>query len=137
MPTHIDYPDAYRDEVIFPELINAWRNEGLGQYFMDEKKASNETRTWGTVAKHQRALNPHGPFTVPCSLDGFSRRKEEYIPVALVCHHGPNHFSGHYYTILVYRGLLWSADDGRHPGHCIQTSVFRTPREIAWDLTSK
>ena len=60
-------------------------------------------------------MNPHGTFTVPVSLDGFSRRQEEYVPVALICHKGHNHMSGHYYAVLMYRDLLWLADDGQTP----------------------
>ena len=44
----------------------------------------------------KRALNPHGPFTVLRSLDGFSRASAEYVPIAYICHRGPIHDTGHY-----------------------------------------
>ena len=66
----------------------------------------------GTVTKHKRALNPHGPHTVPRSLDGFSRASAEYLPIAYICHRGPTHDTGHYFAILVYKDLMWIADDG-------------------------
>ena len=39
MPIHIDFPAHCPDEVHLQDLTNEWRNEGLGQYFMDEKTA--------------------------------------------------------------------------------------------------
>lgn len=39
MLIHIDFPAHCLDEVHFQDLINEWCNEGLGQYFMDEKRA--------------------------------------------------------------------------------------------------
>ena len=93
MPVHIDFPDHCPDEVPFQDLINGWCNEGLGQFFMDEKKAL-ETEVDGQITKHHQTLNPHGTFTVPTSLDGFSRRQEEYVLVVLICHNGHNHLSG-------------------------------------------
>ena len=38
MLIHIDFPAHCLDEVHFQDLINEWCNEGLGQYFMDEKR---------------------------------------------------------------------------------------------------
>ena len=155
MPVHIDFPDHSPDEVHFQDLINGWCNEGLGQFFMDEKKAlvchlKRETEVDGQITEHHRTLNPHGTFTVPTSLDGFSRRQEEYVPVALICHNGHNHLSAHYYAVLMYRDLLWLADDGQTPKvipnltpqiakdiiqlWAIQLSHFRTPQDVARTL---
>ena len=101
----------------------------------------------GAVTKHKRALNPHGPHTVPRSLDGYSRASAEYLLIAYICHRGPTHDTGHYFTILVYKDLMWIADDGGTPkvlpfltpqlaGQIaqvwgIQTSALVTPRQIA------
>ena len=81
-------------------------------------------------------------------LNKFSRASAECMPTAYVCHGGPNHDTGHiYFVILVYRDLMWLADDGRAPTvlpfltpqlagqivqvWAVQTSVFVTPRQIA------
>ena len=101
----------------------------------------------GTITKHKRALNPHGPYTVPRSLDGFSRASSEYLPIAHICHRGPTHDTGHYFATLVYKDLMWIADDGGTPkvlhfltpqlaGQIvqvwgIQASALVTPRQIA------
>ena len=59
----------------------------------------------------------HGTFTVPRSLDGFARTSSEFVPVALICHRGPSHNTGHDFAILIYRDLMWIADDGKPPIH--------------------
>ena len=67
--------------------------------------------------------------------------------MAFICHRGPTHDTGHYYTILVYKDLMWIADDGATPkvlpfltpqiaGQIVQvwgtqTSALLTPRQIA------
>ena len=86
---------------------NNWANQGLGQFLADDKTVLvahiNRAVTYdGVLTKHKRALNPHGAFTVPRSLDGFSRASAEYMPIAYICHRGPTHDSGHYFAILVY-----------------------------------
>ena len=152
LPLIVDYPDEFLDEITWQELMNCWANQGLGQYLSDDKlvQVSHINRAVtieGTVTKHKRALNPHGPYTVPRSLEGFSRASAEYIPMAYICHRGPTHETGHYYTILVYKDLMWIADDGATPkvlpfltpqiaGQIvqvcgIQTSALVTPRQIA------
>ena len=152
VPLIVDYPDEYLDEITWQELMSCWANQGLGQYLSDDKlvQVSHINRAVtieGTVTKHKRALNPHGPYTVPRSLDGFSRASTEYIPMAYICHRGPTHETEHYYTILVYKDLMWIADDGGTPkvlqfltpqiaGQIvqvwgIQTSALITPRQIA------
>ena len=35
----------------------------------------------------------------------------------LICHRGPSHDTGHYFAILIYRDLMWIADDGKPPAH--------------------
>ena len=151
LPLIVDYPDEFLDEITWQELMNNWANQGLGQFLGDDKTVLvahiNRAVTYdGVLTKHKRALNPHGTFTVPRSLDGFSRASAEYIPIAYICHRGPTHDSGHYFTILVYRDLMWIADDGGHPtvlpfltpqlaGQIVQiwaveTTAFVTPRQI-------
>ena len=152
LPLIVDYPDEYLDEITWQELMNCWANHGYGQYLSDDKlihvsHINRAVTIEGTVTKHKRALNPHGPYTVPRSLDGFSRASAEYLPMAYICHRGPTHDTGHYYTILVYKDLMWIADDGATPkvlpfltpqiaGQIvqvwgIQTSALLTPRQIA------
>ena len=36
---------------------------------------------------------------------------------SLICHRGPNREAGHYFAILIYRDLMWLADDGKAPMH--------------------
>lgn len=111
-----------------PGLLSLWRQhdlnaQGDASHFVNTLRLETQSRAFtyryaeirpgGQITKHHRALNPHGSFTVPVSLDGFSRKQKEYIPVALICHKGHNHLSSHYYTILMYRDLLWLADDGQ------------------------
>ena len=152
LPLIVDYPDEYLDEITWQELMNCWANHGYGQHLSDDKlihvsHINRAVTIEGTVTKHKRALNPHGPYTVPRSLDGFSRASAEYLPMAFICHRGPTHDTGHYYTILVYKDLMWIADDGATPkvlpfltpqiaGQIvqvwgIQTSALLTPRQIA------
>ena len=151
LPLIVDHPDEFLDEITWQELMNNWANQGLGQFLGDDKTVLvahiNRAVTYdGVLTKHKRALNPHGTFTVPRSLDGFSRASAECIPIAYICHRGPTHDSGHYFTILVYRDLMWIADDGGHPtvlpfltpqlaGQIVQiwaveTTAFVKPRQI-------
>lgn len=55
--------------------------------------------------------------TVPRSLDGFARSSSEFVPATLICLRGPSHGAGHYFVILIYRDLMWIADDGQPPMH--------------------
>ena len=152
VPLIVDYPDEFLDEITWQELMNCWANQGYGQHLGDDKLVhishiNRAVTIDGTVTKHKRALNPHGPYTVPRSLDGFSRASAEYSPMAYICHRGPTHETGHYYAILVYKDLMWIADDGATPkvlpfltpqiaGQIvqvwgIQTTALVTPRQIA------
>ena len=120
LPLIVDYPDEFLDEITWQELMNNWANQGLGQFLADDKTVLvahiNRAVTYdGVLTKRKRALNPHGAFTVPRSLDGFSRASSEYMPIAYICHRGPTHESGHYFAILVYRDSMWIADDGGRP----------------------
>ena len=151
LPLIVDYPDEFLDEITWQELMNNWANQGLGQFLADDKAVLvahiNRAVTYeGVLTKHKRALNRHGAFTVPRSLDGFSRASSEYMPIAYICHRGPTHDCGHYFAILVYRDLMWIADDGGHPTvlpfltpqlagqivqiWAVQTTAFVTPRQI-------
>ena len=126
LPLIADYPD---EEITWQELLNCWANHGLGQFLGDDKLVmvshiNRAVSIEGTVTKHKRALNPHGPCTVPRSLHGFSRASSEYIPIAYICHRGPTHDTGHYFTILVYKDLMWIADDGGTP----KVLPFLTPQ---------
>ena len=119
-PLIVDYPDEFLDEITWQELLNCWANQGLGQYLGDDKLVvvshiNRAVTIDGTVTKHKRALNPHGPHTIPRSLVGFSRASAEYIPIAYICHRGPTHDAGHYFAILVYKDLMCVADDGATP----------------------
>ena len=125
LPLIVDYPDEYLDEITWQELMNCWANQGLGQYLSDDKmvQVSHINRRQST------------------------RASAEYIPMAYICHRGPTHETGHYYTILVYKDLMWIADCGATPkvlpfltpqiaGQIvqvwgIQTSALITPRQIA------
>ena len=148
LPLIVDYPDEFLDEITWQELLNCWANQGLGQYLSDDKMVlvshiNRAVTIEGAVTKHKRALNPHGPHTVPRSLDGFSRARAEYIPMAYVGHRGPTHETGHYYAILVYKDLMRIADDGATPkvlpfltpqiaGQIVQVwGILVTPRQIA------
>ena len=152
LPLIVDYPDEFLDEITWQELMNNWANQGLGQFLADDKTVLvahiNGAVTYdGVLTKHKRALNPHGAFSVPRSLDGFSRASSEYMPIAYICHRGPTHESGHYFAILVYRDLMWIADGWGPPytvlpfltpqlaGQivqiwAVQTTAFVTPRQI-------
>ena len=89
---------------------------------MDDKPAlvSHITRNTcmeGITTKHTKIVNTYGTFTVPRSLDGFARTSSEFVPAALVCHRAPTHNTGHYFAILIYRDLMWLADDSKPPIH--------------------
>ena len=95
---------------------------GLGQYLVNDKPVlvshiTRNTTVDGTPTKHSKLLNTYGTFTVPRSLDGFARSSSEFVPAALICHQGPSHNTGHYFAILIYRDLMWIADDGKPPIH--------------------
>lgn len=36
-PLLVDYPNDWRDDATFQELINGWANQGLGQHLVDDK----------------------------------------------------------------------------------------------------
>ena len=111
-PILIPYPDDWPDNTSLQDLFNGWANAGLGQYLMDDKPVlvshiTRNTCVEGIATKRTKILNPYGTFTVPRSLDGFA---PEFVLAALICHRGPSH-------ILIYRDLMWIADDGTPPIH--------------------
>ena len=121
-PLLIDYPDDWPENSTLQTLMNGLVNEGLGQYLVDDKPIlvthiTRNTTIDGVATKHKKILNPYGTFTAPRSLDGFARTSTEFVPAALICHRGPSHESGHYFAILIYRDLMWLADDGKPPIH--------------------
>ena len=121
-PVLVPYPDDWPEEVSFQQLINNWANQGMGQYLMDDKKVlvchvTRNTCINGVMTKHQKPFNPYGAFTMPRSLDGFARTSTEFVPAVLICHRGQTHQEGHYFAILIYRDLMWLADDGKVPTH--------------------
>ena len=121
-PILVDFPDDWPENTRLQDLYNGWANTGLGQYLLDDKPVlishiTRNTCVEGTMTKHAKILNPYGTFTVPRSLDGFARASSEFVPAALICHRGPSHNTGHYFAILIYRDLMWIADDGKPPTH--------------------
>ena len=121
-PLLAPYPDDWPENTTFQDLINGWSNEGMGQYLMDDKPVlvthvTRNTEIAGVATKNAKILNPYGTFTVPRSLDGFARTSSEFVPAALICHRGPSHEAGHYFAALIYRDLMWIADDGKPPMH--------------------
>ena len=121
-PILVPFPEDWPEVTNLQDLFNGWANTGLGQYLMDDKPVlvSHITRNItinGTPTKHSKLLNTYGTFTVPRSLDGFARTSSEFVPAALICHQGPSHNTGHYFAILIYRDLMWIADDGKPPIH--------------------
>ena len=122
VPLLVDFPHEWPENTTVQTLMNGWANEGLGQYLLDDKAilVTHITRNItvdGVATKHKKVLNPYGTFTVPRSMDGFARASTEFVPAALICHRGTNHEAGHYFAILIYRDLLWLADDGKVPTH--------------------
>ena len=132
------------------QLINNWANQGMGQYLMDEKKIlichiTHNTCVGGVMTKHQKPFNPYGTFTMPRSLDGFARTSTEFVPAVLICHR-----QGHYFAILIYRDLMWLADDGQAPKHlpnltpslasqitqvwAVSMDCFKTPQQVLHGL---
>ena len=154
-PILVNYPDDWPDDVTFQQLINNWANEGMGQYLMDDKKVvichvTRNTCIEGVMTKHQKPFNPYGTFTMPRSLDGFSRTATEFVPAVLICHRGQTHQDGHYFAILIYRDLMWLADDGQVPTHlpnltpslasqitqvwAVNIDCFKTPQQVLQGL---
>ena len=143
-PILVPYPDDWPDDVSFQQLINNWANQGLSQYLMDEKKVVI------CPTKHSKPLNPYGTFTMPRSLDGFARTSTEFVPAVLICHRGQTHQEGHYFAILIYRDLMWIADDGKVPTHlphltpslasqitqvwAVSLYCFKTPQQVLLGL---
>ena len=122
VPLLVDFPQDWPEKIMLQTLMNGWANEGLGQYLLDDKAIlvthiTRNTTLDGVATKHKKILNPYGTFTVPRSMDGFARASTEFVPAALICHRGPNHEAGHYFAILIYRDLMWLADDGKAPVH--------------------
>ena len=120
-PILVDFPDDWPENTSLQDLYNGWANTGLGQFLLDDKPVlishiTRNTCVEGIMTKHAKILNPYGTFTVPRSLDGFARESAEFVPAALICHRGPSHNTGHYFA-LMYRDLMWLADDGRPPVH--------------------
>lgn len=75
LPLIVDYPEEFLDEITWQELVNNWANQGLGQFLADDKTVlvahvNRAANYEGVITKRKRALNPHGAFTVPRSLDG-------------------------------------------------------------------
>ena len=148
MPILVPFPDDWPEDVKFQDLINNWANQGMGQYLMDDKKVliSHVTRNTvidGIATKHNKTLNPYGAFTVPRSLDGFARTLTEFVPAVLICHRGKTHDTGHYFAILIYRDLMWLADDGNYLPFltpklasqitqiwAVSIDVFKTPQQV-------
>ena len=149
------YPDNWPDSTNLQDLFNGWANTGLGQYLKDDKPAlvshiARNTTVDGTPTKHSKILNTYGTFTVPRSLDGFARTSSEFVPAALICHRGPSHNTGHYFAILIYRDLMWIADDGKPPVHlehltpqlasqvtqvwAVHIDTFRTTQQVLHSL---
>lgn len=67
----------------------------------------------------------------------------------VICHRGPSHETGHYFAILIYRDLMWIADDGQTPTHLPHVTpklasqiaqvfgdvdTFRSPQQVIRDL---
>ena len=92
--------------------MKAWANKAILVTHI-----TRNTTVDGVATKHKKVLSPYGTFTVPRSMDGFARASTEFVPAALICHRGANHEAGHYFAILIYRDLMWLADDGRVPTH--------------------
>ena len=121
-PILVPFPDDWPEATSLQDLFNGWANTGLGQYLMDDKPVlvshiARNTMVDSTPTKHSKILNTYGTFTVPRSLDGLARTSSEFVPAALICHRGPSHNAGHYFAILIYRDLMWIADDGKPPIH--------------------
>ena len=119
-PLLVDFPDTWPENTTLQSLLNGWANEGCGRYLIDDKailvmRITRNTNLDGVATKHKKILNPYGTFTVPRSMDGFARASTEFVPSVLICHRGANHESGHYFAILIYRDLMWLADDGKVP----------------------
>ena len=154
-PILIPFPDDWPDGVAFQDLANNWANQGMGQYLMDDKKilvchVTRNTCIEGVMTKHQKPFNPYGTFTMPRSLDGFSRTSTEFVPAVLICHRGQSHQEGHYFAILIYRDLMWLADDGKVPTHlphltpalasqitqiwAVNIDCFKTPQQVLQGL---
>ena len=154
-PILVPYPDDWPDDVSLQQLINNWANQGMGQYLMDDKKVlichvTRNTCIDGVMTKHQKPFNPYGTFTMPRSLDGFSRSSTEFVPAVLICHRGQTHQQGHYFAILIYRDLMWIADDGKAPTHlpnltpslasqiaqvwAVNIDCFKTPQQVLHGL---
>ena len=154
-PILVPFPDDWPDNVTFQQLVNNWANQGMGQYLLDDKKilvchVTRNTCIEGEMTKHQKPFNPYGTFTVPRSLDGFSRTSTEFVPAVLICHKGRTHHEGHYFAILIYRDLMWIADDGKVPQHlphltpalasqitqvwAVNIDCFKTPQQVLHGL---
>ena len=151
-PILVPYLDDWPEDVTFQQLINNWANQGLGQYLMDDKKVviCHVTRKIcinGTMTKHSKPFNPYGNSTMPRSLDGFARTSTEFVPAVLICHRGQTHQEGHYFAILIYRDLMWLADDGKVPTHlphltpsqitqvwAVSLDAFKAPQQVLQGL---
>ena len=154
-PILIPYPDDWPEDVTFQQLVNNWANRGLGQYLMDDKRplvrhVTRNTCVDGVMTKHSKPFNPYGTFTMPRSLDGFARTSTEFVPAVLICHRGHTHQAGHYFAILIYRDLMWLADDGKVPVHlphltpslasqiaqvwAVTLDTFKTPQQVLHGL---
>ena len=68
----------------------------------------------------------------------------------LICHQGQTHQAGHYFAILIYRDLMWIADDGKVAQHlphltpklasqitrvwAVNADIFKTPQQVLQGL---
>ena len=154
-PILIPYPEDWPEDVTFQQLVNNWANQGLGQYLMDDKRVlichvTRNTCIDGIMTQHSKPFNPYGTFTMPRSLDGFARTSTEFVPAVLICHRGHTDQAGHYFAILIYRDLMWLADDGKVPVHlphltpklasqitqvwAVSLDTFKTPQQVLQGL---
>ena len=76
----------------------------------------------GVNTKRNKPVNPYGVFRVPRSLDGFAGTASDFVPAALICHRGPSHETGHYFVSLIYKDLMWLANDGQALVHLLRVT---------------
>ena len=119
-PIHVPYPEDWGNGIILDALISHWANTDNGLMLQAEAKAvvfhvGRDVEGPQGVTKHNLMLEPAGLIHIPVSPEGEEVAKEYFTPVAFVMHHGETHERGHYSTILVYKDLMWLADDGEFP----------------------
>ena len=145
---------ALPDKASGPDAVSTQ----LLRTLMDDKPVlvthvTRNTMIRGIATKREKILNPYGTFKAPQSLDGLARSSSEFVPAALICHRGPSHDTGHYFAILIYRDLMWIADDGKPPMHldhltpqlasqitqvwAVHIDTFRTTQQVIRSETLK